>query len=54
MDQFAFEIERQLRDVRGDQVPIDDLELVKRRNRKIQRLNSARMVMRSYRQRNRR
>jgi hypothetical protein len=53
MDQVAFEIERQLRDVRGDQPPIDDLEAVKKRNRKIQRLNSARMIMRTFRQKSR-
>ena len=53
LDQLAQEMERQLRDARGDQPPIDDMDRVKARNRKIQRLNSARMIMRGFRQRNR-
>jgi hypothetical protein len=53
LDQLSHELERQLRDARGDQPPIDDLDRVKARNRKIQRLNSARMIMLGFRQRNR-
>jgi hypothetical protein len=49
MDQLAFEIDRALRDVRGEQVPSDDLTLIQAKNRKIQRLNGALMMMRSYR-----
>ena len=53
LDQCAFEIERQLRDIRGNQAAVGDLAEIKRRNIKIQRLNSARTIMRSYRQRSR-
>jgi len=49
MDQLAFEIDRSLRDVRAEQVPVDDLPLIKAKNRKIQRLNGALMMMRGYR-----
>lgn len=49
MDQLAFEIDRALRDIRGDQVPVDDLPLIQAKNRKIQRLNGALMMMRGYR-----
>ena len=49
MDQLAFEIDRALRDIRGEQVPTDDLPLIQAKNRKIQRLNGALMMMRSYR-----
>ena len=50
MDQLAFEIDRGLRDIRAEQVPIDDLPMIQAKNRKIQRLNGALMMMRSYRQ----
>lgn len=49
MDQLAFEIDRALREVRGEQVPSDDLAMIQAKNRKIQRLNGALMMMRSYR-----
>jgi len=49
MDQLAFEIDRSLRDIRAEQVPVDDLPLIKAKNRKIQRLNGALMMMRGYR-----
>jgi hypothetical protein len=50
MDQLAFEIDRGLRDTRAEQVPVDDLPMIQAKNRKIQRLNGAMMMMRSYRQ----
>ena len=50
MDQLAFEIDRALRDVRAEQVPVDDLSMIQAKNRKIQRLTGALMMMRGYRQ----
>lgn len=50
MDQLAFEIDRALRDIRADQPALDDLPAVQSRSRKIQRLNGAMMMMRTYRQ----
>lgn len=50
MDQLAFEIDRALRDIRAEQPPIDDLPEIKAKNRKIQRLNGALTMMRTYRQ----
>jgi len=50
MDQLAFEIDRGLRDIRAEQVPVDDLPMIQAKNRKIQRLNGAMMMMRGYRQ----
>jgi hypothetical protein len=52
LDQLAFEIERCLRDIRGDQPPLDDIQAIQSRNRRIQRLNTASVVMRSYRMKN--
>ncbi len=53
VEQLAFELDRCLRDVRGEQAPLDDLVLIKARNRRIQRLNQALMVLRSFQQRTR-
>jgi len=50
MDQLAFEIDRALREIRGEQAPMDDLLAIQTRSRKIQRLNGALMMLRSYRQ----
>ncbi len=50
MDQLAFEIDRGLRDIRAEQVGTDDLPLIQAKNRRIQRLTGALMMMRGYRQ----
>lgn len=50
MDALAFEIDRALRDIRGEQAPLDDLVAIQARSRKIQRLNGALMMLRNYRQ----
>jgi hypothetical protein len=49
MDSLAFEIDRALRDIRAEQVAVDDLPMIQAKNRRIQRLNGALMMMRSYR-----
>lgn len=49
MDQLAFELDRALRDIRAEQVATDDLPAIQAKNRKIQRLNGAAMMMRGYR-----
>lgn len=51
LEKLAFELERALRDVRGDQPSLDDLEAIQVRNRKITRLNGALTMLRSYQQR---
>ena len=50
MDGLSFEIDRALREIRGEQAPLDDLVAIQARSRKIQRLNGALMMMRTYRQ----
>jgi hypothetical protein len=52
-EQLAFELDKCLREIRGEQIPLDDLLLIKGRNRKIQRLNQTLMVLRSYQQKTR-
>lgn len=49
LDQLAVELDKQLRDVRGTQAPLDDLPAIQKRNRKISRLNTALMVLRTFR-----
>jgi len=51
---LSVEIEKVLRTIRGDQPELDDLRGIQRRNRKIQRLNTCRMMLRTFRQRHRR
>lgn len=51
LEKLAFELERALRDVRGDQPSLDDMEAIQIRNRKITRLNGALTMLRSYQQR---
>ena len=41
MDQLQFEVERKLRDLRGEVVPQDNLALIQARNRKLMRLSGA-------------
>jgi hypothetical protein len=53
LDQLTFEMDRVMRDVRGEQPALDDLPAIQLRNRKISRLNTALMILRSYRQKRR-
>jgi hypothetical protein len=54
MNKLTFEIDRFLRELRGTQSATDAIDVVKARNRKIQRLNTAVMISRTYRQKHRR
>lgn len=49
LDQLNFELEKQLRDVRGNQAALSDMPAIQLRNRKIQRLNTAQVILRTYR-----
>ena len=53
LDQLAFEMDRALREVRGDQPALDDLAAIQQRNRKISRVNSAMIILRAHRQKRR-
>jgi hypothetical protein len=50
LDQLTFEMDRHLRELRGDMPAQDDVPALQQRNRRIQRLNTAIVVLRSYRQ----
>jgi hypothetical protein len=49
LDQLTFEIDRHTRELRGDQPSLDDMAAIQARNRRIQRMNTALVVLRSYR-----
>ncbi len=49
LDQLVFEIDRHLRELRGEQPPLDDVAALQQRQRRMQRLNTALMIVRSYR-----
>lgn len=53
LDQLGFEIERHLRELRGDQPSLDDMAAIQLRNRRIQRLNSAVQILRTFRMKQR-
>lgn len=53
LDQLGFELERLLRDLRGEQPSLDDVAALQKRNRRIQRLTSTRQMVQSYRLRRR-
>ena len=53
MNKLLHEMERFLRELRGSQIATDPIDVVKARNRKIQRLNTAVMISRSFKQRHR-
>lgn len=50
MDLLSVEMDRHLREIRGEQAPPEDLIAIQVRNRRIQRLNTALMLLRNYRQ----
>src|SRR5262245_41254758 len=49
LDQVVFELDRYLRELRGEQPPVDDVPALQLRQRRIQRLNNALMIVRGYR-----
>ncbi len=51
LDQIVFELDRHLRELRGEQPPLDDIPALQQRQRRIQRINTALMIVRSYRTR---
>lgn len=48
LNQVVFELDRYLRELRGDQPALDDLPAVQLRQRKMQRINSVLTMVRSY------
>jgi hypothetical protein len=49
---LSFELERHLREIRAEQPTLEDTTAVQQRNRRIQRINAAHMILRSYRMKN--
>lgn len=53
LNQLLLEVERFQRDLRGSQSATDPIDVVKARNRKLQRLNGVVSIIRNYRVRHR-
>ena len=51
LDKFQFELERRLRELRSEPAPTEDLAATQLRNRKLQRLRAAQMMLGAYRAR---
>ena len=51
LDKLAFEMEKLLREVRGEQVPLEDIAAIQHKNRKQSRLMGALSQLRQYQQR---
>ncbi len=49
LDKLGFEIDRLLRDIRSQPASLDDTLAIQQRNRKIQRLNTSRMMLQAFR-----
>jgi hypothetical protein len=49
LDQIIFELDRFLRELRGEQPALDDIPAIQLRQRKMQRLNSGLSMVRSFR-----
>jgi hypothetical protein len=54
LDQLTFEIDRHVRELRGENPASTDTAALQMRHRRIQRMNSALVVLRAYRQKSRR
>jgi hypothetical protein len=48
LDKLAFEMDKLLRETRGEQVPLDDVQAIQQKNRKASRLMGALQQLRSY------
>lgn len=53
LDKLGFEMERKLREIRGSQPDQNDTQALQQRNRKLQRLAQARMMLTAFRRKSR-
>ncbi|HEX4953172.1 MAG TPA: hypothetical protein VF017_07235 [Thermoanaerobaculia bacterium] len=53
LDKFQFEVDRRMRDIRSEQPSLDDIPAIQAKNRKIQRLQSALVILQAFRAKNR-
>ena len=53
LDQMTQELDKHLREIRGEQAPTEDIAAIQHRNRKIQRLTTALVILRAHRQKRR-
>ena len=48
LDKIQFELDRKLRELRGEQPALDDLPAIQARNRRLQRLQTAQVMLQAY------
>jgi hypothetical protein len=48
LDKIQFELDRKLRELRGEQPALDDLPAIQARNRRLQRLQTAQGMLQAY------
>ena len=53
LDKLGFELDRKMREVRGGQPSLEDIEALRLRNRQLQRLTSARRILNEVRRKKR-
>jgi hypothetical protein len=51
MRQLVGELEKRQRELRAEQIPVDDVDQIKARNRQLMRLSQAMMIIRTFAQR---
>jgi len=54
LQQLDVEVDKLSREVRGENPPQDDVQAIQKKNRKLQRLQQARLVVQTFRMKNRR
>ncbi len=54
LDKLSFELDRLLRELRGEQPDLGDTLKVQKRNRRIQRINGAQIMLRAFRHKSKR
>lgn len=53
VDKLAFEIDKRMREIRGEQPNLEDTQALQQRNRKLMRLNQATQMLQFHRQKRR-
>ncbi len=48
LDKIQFELDRKLRELRGEQPALEDLPAIQARNRRLQRLQTAQVMLQAY------
>ncbi len=53
LDKFQFEVDRRMRDIRSEQPSLEDIPAIQVKNRRVQRLQTALVILQAYRAKSR-